>query len=179
MTSSTTWQNFPFGTQSGMFTAEFDAIPNAVPIDAVTGLSTTAATGYSQLAAIVRFNSSGTIDARNGSVYAAAATVPYSAWTNYHFRLVVNVPAKTYSIYVSPDGGSEITLGTNYAFRTEQSNATSLSNWAMHATSGSHWVCDFELSDVPSALQSTHRAPSLRRDRRADPSARLTNSTRS
>ena len=57
-TSMGTWQNAPFSPQSGVFSAEFDAVPNAMPIDAVTGLSASAA-GRLSLAAIVRFNPTG------------------------------------------------------------------------------------------------------------------------
>jgi len=39
---------------------------------------------------------------------------------------VVNVTARTYSVYVTPAGGSELTVGTNYAFR---GSATSLNTW--------------------------------------------------
>ncbi|MGA3006969.1 MAG: hypothetical protein ABSE59_03660, partial [Opitutaceae bacterium] len=43
-----------------------------------------------------------------------------------HFRMVVNVTAGTYSVYVTPAGGSELTVGLNYAFRKA---ATSLDTW--------------------------------------------------
>ena len=36
------------------------------------------------------------------------------------------MPSHTYSTYVTPPGQSEITLGSNYAFRTEQAAAISL-----------------------------------------------------
>jgi hypothetical protein len=50
----------------------------------------------------------------------------------YHFRLVVNVSAYTYSVYVTPAGGSELTVGLNYAFRTKQ---TSLDTWNLDVNS--------------------------------------------
>ena len=46
----------------------------------VTGISEGSASGFADLAAIVRFNNQGYIDARSGSSY-AASTVPYSAHT--------------------------------------------------------------------------------------------------
>ena len=66
----------------------------------------------------MRFNTSGNIDVRNGGSYAADATMAYSSGTSYHFRLVVNVPNHTYSVYVTPAGQSEVTLAAGYAFRT-------------------------------------------------------------
>jgi len=52
-------------------------------------------------------NPTGDIDARNGGAYAAASAIPYSANVSYHFRLAVNIATQTYSIYVTPAGGSE------------------------------------------------------------------------
>jgi hypothetical protein len=61
----------------------------------------------------------------------AAATIPYAAVGTYHFRLIINVPAHTYSIFVTPPGGTEQTVGSNFAFRTEQNAVTSLDSWGV------------------------------------------------
>jgi len=45
-------------------------------MDGVMGLSSGASSSFSSLAAIVRFNNTGTIDARNGGAYAASAAIP-------------------------------------------------------------------------------------------------------
>lgn len=113
-------------TQSGTFTAEFDASPSISPANDVVGLSSAAAAAYTDIAVMVRFNTTGTIDARNGSGF-TTGTIPFSAGLKYHFRLVVNTAAHTYSAFVTAPGGAEQTLGTNLAFRTEQAAVTSLS----------------------------------------------------
>jgi len=41
---------------------------------------------------------------------------PFSANVKYHFRLVVNVPARTYSVYVTRPVEPELTVGTDFAF---------------------------------------------------------------
>ncbi len=112
---------------AGTFTAEFDALSSVSPANAVAGLSSGAATGYTNLACMVRFNTTGQIDARNGGSF-TTSTINFTANTLYHFRLVVNVPAHTYSAYVTAPGGSEQVIGTNLAFRTEQAAVTSLSH---------------------------------------------------
>jgi hypothetical protein len=84
----------------------------------------------------------------NGGAYAADNTIPYSAGVTYHFRLVVSISTHTYSIFVTPAGGSELTMGSNYALRTEQNTVTSLNNWgAIVNTSpgGTMNVCNFGL----------------------------------
>jgi poly(3-hydroxybutyrate) depolymerase len=55
--------------------------------------------------------------------------------------MVVNVPAHTYNVYVTPQGRMEITLASNYAFRTEQATVTSLANVA-------------EIGDAPAPVRS-------------------------
>src|SRR5205809_159788 len=145
-TSSLAWLNSPFTAQTGSFTAQFDATPNGASIDGVTGLSAGAAAGYADLAAIVRFNAAGQIDARNGAAYAAASAIPYTAGTSYHFRLVVDVPSHTYAAYVTPAGGAEATIGTGYAFRTEQAAVASLANVTVYSDAGTHTVCNFAIT---------------------------------
>jgi hypothetical protein len=60
---------------------------------------------------------------------------------------VVNIPAGTYSIYVTPAGGVEQTVGTDFAFRTTAGTVTNLDNWGaiVDVTSGSNTVCDFKV----------------------------------
>jgi Chondroitinase B len=148
-TSGGGWQNVAFFPQTSTFTAEFDATPSAAPIDSVVGLSRGAQSAYTGFAALARFNPLGSIDARNGGAYAATSSISYSANVTYHFRLVVNIPAHNYSIFVTPAGGTELTVGTNFAFRTEQNTVTSLDWWGVNvnpSTAGSATVCNFTIA---------------------------------
>jgi hypothetical protein len=140
--------NTAFGAQRGSFTAEFDARPSADLSDSVVGLSEGSAAGFSSLAVNVRFNRSGNIDARNGNGYQADSVIPYSPNTTYRFKFVVDLLAHTYSVYVTPRGGTQLTLGSDYAFRTEQSRVTELNNWGAYVGAngiGSIEVCNFSL----------------------------------
>ena len=131
-------RNTSFAPQTGTFTALFDAVPPDSPINSTVGLSNGAATCNKQMAAIARFNPMGNIDARNGGLYAAASTIPYAAGVTYHFRMVVNVRAHTYSLYVTPEGGAEQTVGAGFAFRSGQNNIPNLNSlgiWGANATS--------------------------------------------
>lgn len=56
-------QNSAFTAQTGTFTATFTATPSANGINTVMGLSNGPQSAYTSLAAIVRFNPSGDIDA--------------------------------------------------------------------------------------------------------------------
>jgi hypothetical protein len=146
--SSSSWQNTTITNQTGSFTFDFDATPSANIIDTVTGLSAGAASDWSNLAPIVLFSDTGTIQARNGGAYAAVNNVSYSAGTTYHLKMTINVASHTYSVTVTPSGGSETTIATNYAFRTEQANITSLNNWATYSLSGSQTTCGATLNQT-------------------------------
>lgn len=122
--------NIPLGsTQTGTFGVQFDATPSISPSNVTLSLCSGSQTAYTGLACMVRFNTTGTIDARNGGAFAAATSIPFSAGVKYHFRMSVNVATHTYSAFVTPPGGSEITIGSNFAFRTEQAAVTSLNTF--------------------------------------------------
>jgi hypothetical protein len=75
---------------------------------------------------MVRFNETGTIDARNGGAFRADLKLRYVPGTVYHVRMVVDVPAKSYSVFVTPSGQHEAALALNYAFRSQQSSVRTL-----------------------------------------------------
>jgi hypothetical protein len=138
-------------TQSGAFTLQFDATPSVGAMDAVIGLSAANATAYADMAVGVRFNTSGTIDARNGSDYAAAQTVTYAGGSVYHFRLIVNIAAHVYTVYVTAPGANEVLLGSNYSFRTEQSAVATIGFWsASVVASGTLTVGGIDVSSAVS-----------------------------
>ncbi len=144
-TSDTSFASTTFAAQSGLFSATFDVTPNGSGIDGLTLFSSGAAGGYGDMAAAVRFNTSGTIDARDGGGYGADQSIAYASGATYHVRMSINVLTRTYSVYVTPPGGSEQILAVDYAFRTEQAGVTTLDNWALQAGGGSHEVCNMTI----------------------------------
>jgi hypothetical protein len=81
-------------------------------------------------------------------VLCLSATIEAQAWT--HPGIVVSpdqlvqldIPAQTYNVYVTPEGGSQAQIGANYAFRL---SAPTISNVTYHAEVGSDNVCSFNL----------------------------------
>lgn len=135
-----TWRNQSFSDQTGVFHVEVSASPSANNVDAVIGLSAGPASTWANLAAIVRFNPQGYIDARNGNTYAAAESVPYYAGQVYWFKIDIDVVHHLYSVTAelynegsSPGTGyGGYTIARNFAFRTEQSGVTHLNNVATY-----------------------------------------------
>lgn len=129
------WWNQGFPDQSRRFHVEFDATPSAVGLDAVVGLASGPAAGFPALAAIVRFNASGTIDVRDGDTYHAISNLPYSAGTAHHIRIDLDVRTHRYSVFLLL--GTYVAIARDYAFRTEQSGATVLNDIASEVDGGS------------------------------------------
>jgi len=123
--------------QKGSFEVAFDATPLADNIDVFTGLSAAVPWRASDVAAIVRFNDTGTIDVRHGSVFKADRALPYSANKVYRVRMVIDIGRKTYSVFVAPEGQPEISLAANYSFRDTQSNVQSLGKLVLAGFKGS------------------------------------------
>jgi hypothetical protein len=143
--SSGSWANTALlQSQGSTFRITYDATPSALPVNAISGLSSVNAQQYSDLATGVRFNPSGLIDVRNGSTFTAANPVRYQAGITYHFILDVNVSSHTYSAYVLL-GSGQITLGTNVAFRTEQASVAVLNTVGAFASGGAISICNIAL----------------------------------
>lgn len=136
------WTNTTFTGQATRFAAEWDATPSATNIDGLVGLSATPGSTFSDYAILVRFNNSGTIDARDGDTYRPSGTFPYVAGGTYHFRIEVRVSEHRYWVYVTPPGQSESYLA-ECQFRTEQNQVSTLANWGMYCAGGSLQVCNF------------------------------------
>jgi hypothetical protein len=148
LTSDTSFQNTSLPTQVGVFTVEFDAVPHGNNIDACTSISDDAATWWPDLACTVRFHTDGEIDVvYDNDQYGADNVVAYAAETNYHFRMVISIPASTYSVYVTPQGQSEVTLAAGYSFRLPQVGVTSLDNWSCVGVLGTHTISNLTISD--------------------------------
>ncbi len=144
--SSGSWANSALSQgQASTFRVTYDGTPSASPVNAIAGLSSGSAQQYTNLATGVRFNPDGTIDVRNGSGFTAAASVAYQAGVTYHFIVDVNVSNHTYNAYLSV-ANRQVTLGSNVAFRTEQSSVPVLNTMGVMSAAGGLSICNVSVS---------------------------------
>ncbi|HEY7405320.1 MAG TPA: hypothetical protein VIB39_17470 [Candidatus Angelobacter sp.] len=130
------------------FAATFDVTPSLSGLNGVIGLSTPDGNGKQLFSDMIAFSSSGAIQARDGENLAASDQVPFAAEETYHFRLVEGLPAATYSVFVTPPGGTEIPLGVNLAIPESQRGASAVTGWGVLATGpegASLEVCNFKI----------------------------------
>jgi hypothetical protein len=146
LASSSTFQDLPFGAQTGSFEVQFDAKPSQSPMNGVTGLAGGTVDAFTDLAVSVRFNDAGLIDARHGGTYVAQNAVPYAGGGWYHFKLAIDLVAHRYSVSVTPPSGPETVVGRDLSFRTEQSSAALLDHLAIWADVGTHLVTNVQVT---------------------------------
>jgi len=132
--------NLAFPSQPTFVTVSFDATPNGSNIDSVLGVSAGAASSFDDIAAAVRFNADGRIDARDGSAYREInpSSPAYVAGQTYHFDLLLDVVGHAYTVVVN---GSVV--GQNFAFRTSQAQVANLGNFVIESDSGRVASCGF------------------------------------
>lgn len=127
------WWSAAFPPQTGRFHVELTATPSAGDVDAVIGLSRGAASHWAHLAATVRFNPAGFVDARAGNVYRADVAYPYFPGTTYFVRFDVDLGARTYSVWLKTSAGDFYQpVARDYPFRTEQAAAAVLDHAAAY-----------------------------------------------
>jgi hypothetical protein len=134
--------------QTGIFSFEADTTPTVSGTDSLIALAPSAGTDFSSFAVLVRFNVSGYIEGINGAVYGADRTVDYVPGSQYHLRIVVNVPVRTYSLYVTAPSSQEVQVLSDYSFRSEQASVSQLSYWGHLADIGSQTVCNAGVSQL-------------------------------
>ena len=117
--------------------------PMAANSDALFALSYGQQTSWSGLATIVRFNSSGTIDVRNGDHYTADNVVAYQPNRTYRIHMYVSMRGDestgydhSYGVDIRLPTGEVVPIARNYRFRTEQQNVPRLNNWVLEAEEG-------------------------------------------
>jgi hypothetical protein len=144
--STSTWQNFSMPPMTVPFMLDFDAIPSANGINALTSIASGAASNSDNGAVVLRFTAGGAIDASNGAGFGALQAVPYAGGTSYHFRVSVDPAAHTYSAIVTPDGDVDHILASGFAFASSEAGASSLDDIGIEASAGSHAVSNVRLT---------------------------------
>jgi hypothetical protein len=139
--------SMPSTPGSSGFTAAFDGTPSTTEMDAVFGLLSAVPGANATLNGLIHFNPDGVIEVRDGDTFVASNT-HFVADNTYHFRLAGNLPAATYSVFVTPPSGTEMPLGTNLQVPAGLRGITVLNGWGMLTNSPQGAVlntCQFSL----------------------------------
>jgi hypothetical protein len=155
------WNNRPMPQhQNDVVTVSFEALPssNGEFIDAVIGFSSQWAHAFTDMGPILRFNSAGAVDARNGGAYGASSTFRYTPNTWYSVRFVIDLSAKRYTADIKIEdprvGDTWHSIAANYAFRTEQSTLSRIDNVASYIDSATGSVSTSSFTVTPDVCVS-------------------------
>jgi hypothetical protein len=130
--------------ETGAFITQFDATPGSGGSE--IGLSQGPAFSFSQMAATIGFSTDGTINAFDYNGYPLKNNpVRYTPGVKYHFLVAADLQTHTYSVLVTPAGGTPVWVAQGYRFRFEQSSVTSLDYWDAYAGWQTLTVCNFSL----------------------------------
>jgi len=139
--------SFPTSLATTGFTATFSVTPSSSSMDAALGFFTPVSSPQPTLSSLINFSPDGVIQVRDGNTL-VSSDVSYAAGETLRFRLVENLPATTYSLFVTPQGGVEIPLATDLQVPSDQRGATTLGGWGqiVNAPDGATVaVCNFSL----------------------------------
>jgi hypothetical protein len=139
--------SFPVSSAAAGITATFSATPSSSAMDATLGFFVPTSSKQSALSGLINFSPAGVIRVRDGDSF-TSSDVPYAAGETLQFRLVENLPATTYSLFVTPPNSAEVPLGTNLQVPPGQRGATTLGGWGQIVNAPDEAtlsVCNFSL----------------------------------
>jgi len=139
--------SFPVSLATTGFTATFSATPSSSAMDAALGFFAPASSKQPALSSLINFSPAGVIQVRDGDSFVSSG-VPYATGETLQFRLIENLPATTYSLFVTPPDAVEIPLATNLQVPSAQHGATTLGGWGQLVTApdgATLSVCNFSL----------------------------------
>jgi hypothetical protein len=139
--------SFPVSPATTGFTATFSVTPSSSAMDATLGFFVPASSNQPNLSSLINFTPAGVIKVRNGDSFSSSG-IPYAAGETLQFRLVENLPATTYSLFVTPAGGVEVPLATDFQIPSDQRGTISLGGWGqiVNAPNGATLaVCNFSI----------------------------------
>lgn len=160
------WSNDFIPQSTGTMTLTFRVYPSGVDenghplIDGLVGLSNGPSQRFSDLGPIVRFNSNGSIDARDGDHYVGG--FPYITYEPFEAKMAVDITTRRYTVWVRHTDAINKPfelLGSDLAFRTEQQGVSRLDSAGVFidSHSGQLQACGFRY-DAPDRCAVSTRA---------------------
>jgi hypothetical protein len=125
--------------QTGKFEATWDAYATADQVDGVIGFSQESPLTYDDLSCKILFTNTGDITVSNGSTYTSDVQVPYIANQFFTFRMSVDIEMQIYSLWVTPEGETEILLADTYAFHPAPGTITAINYRSVKMSFDPQW----------------------------------------
>ncbi|MDQ0920837.1 hypothetical protein QFZ78_007097 [Paenibacillus sp. V4I5] len=114
------YMKLPEVLTSGQMTVQFDYVTTVTSPNTAVSLvhgSAAANADVVNMNALVRFNTG--IGAYNGTAWGADKISRLEVNKIYHVKTTIDMTTKTYSVWVTPEGGTEIEVAKDFAFRAK------------------------------------------------------------
>ena len=86
---------------------------------------------------VIRLNTDGYFDARNGAAFEMTSQVSYQAGETYHLKAIIDVDAKKYTVLVTAPDGKEQVVAQDFVFRTGAKEIQDIGKICIRCGSGS------------------------------------------
>lgn len=142
------WTNIALPSTTGQVQARFFMRAQQENIDGTVGFSLGHADKYADLGVIVRMNEQGLMDVRDGSDYAADASLVYAAGQPMMVEVQADLITKTYTTWITAPDGQRTLLKANASLRTEQQGLSAVDNVGYLEPQGKLDIGDLSINGV-------------------------------
>ena len=112
--------------QTHNFEATWTAVATADSVDGVLGFSEVLPASYGDFDLKILFKNNGFIMVSDSADFEADSMVAYVADQAFAFKMVADIDAQTYSVWVTPEGEDEILLADAYYFSPQADSVESI-----------------------------------------------------
>ena len=112
------------------------ARPTVAGLNGLVAVAPQEPRNFSDAAILVRFNSDGLVDVRNGAIYDSGLVYPYEPGVWYDISISADLDNQTYSVDIGRCGAERIRLIDEAAFRSDAPDSSSLTHWAAWSSQG-------------------------------------------
>ncbi len=112
---------------------------------------------YQKLATILRFNTNGAVDARNGGSYTSSNNLSYVQNQAYEVNMKVDLVKHIYRIEIGPEGQSKKLIADDFAFRSENAQESNLDTLSFYSNNAVVLLEDLTITKI--AQWTTTPAP--------------------
>ena len=112
------------------------ARPTVAGLNGLVAVAPQEPRNFPDAAILVRFNSDGLVDVRNGAIYDSGLVYPYEPGVWYDISISADLDNQTYSVDIGRCGAERIRLIDEAAFRSDAPDSSSLTHWAAWSSQG-------------------------------------------
>lgn len=157
--SGTAWHLWPFTPTDETVIGTLTVVPDHDRLDGVIAFFDGEEGALERALVRLRFNPEGGIDALDGSRYRAVEHLRYQKGTTYDFRIVVDLPHRSFDAYVTPAGGAPVLVARDFALDVTAAPFDRVSQLGIRSSVGSFEVLRLTIEHLSAYSRVTSKTP--------------------